>query len=196
MENVGIKKIIVAITGASGACFGIKALEILNQANSKKIQFETHLILSDPAKITIKTETDYDVANVIEMADYTYSNKNIAAVCASGTFKSDGMIIAPCSMKTMGEIANSVCTNLISRTAEVTLKERRRLVLIARESPLTLAQIENMEKITLMQGIICPPSPAFYMRPKNIDDMVEQITARALEALAIDIDCVKRWTGK
>ena len=182
------KKIIVAISGASGAIFGVKALEIL-----REIGVETHLVLSKPAYQTIMTETDLSIKEVKSLADYVYDNADIGAICASGTFKSDGMIIAPTSMKTLGEIANGMCGTLIARTADVMLKERRPLVLLPREMPLNLVHIRNMETITLMGGIISLPVPAFYTKPTTIEEMVYQIVARNLELFDLKIPTIQRW---
>ena len=182
------KKIIVAISGASGACFGITALKIL-----RDLGVETHLIMSKPAEMTIVAETDYSVSDVKALADVVHNNADIGALCASGTFRADGMIVAPCSMKTLGEVANGMCGTLIARTCDVMLKERRRIVMMPREMPLNLSHIRNMEAITIMGGVIAPPVPAFYTKPKSIDDMVYQITARALEMFDLEAFGIKRW---
>ncbi len=184
------QKVIVAISGASGALYGINALQIL-----KTMGIESHLILSQAAELTISYETDYNSGDIKKMADVVHANRDVGAVCASGTFRADGMIIAPCSMKTLGEIANGMCGNLISRSADVMLKERRPLVLMTRETPLNVSHIRNMETITLMGGIIAPPVPALYTAPKTIADIIYQTTARALEMLKLktEVPHIKRW---
>lgn len=184
------KKVIVAISGASGAIFGITALQMLKQMGVK-----THLILSSAGEMTIGYETDYKVSQVKSMADFVHNNRDVGALCASGTFRADGMIIAPCSMKTLGEIANGMCGSLLSRTADVMLKERRALVIMPRETPLNLSHIRNMESVTLMGGIIAPPMPAMYTNPKTVQDIITQTTARALEMLKLDIEVpeIVRW---
>lgn len=183
-------KVIVAISGASGAVYGIRALEILGAMG-----VETHLILSSAGEMTIGYETEYTAGAVKKMADYTHSNRDVGAICASGTFQADGMIIAPCSMKTLGEIGNGICGNLLTRTADVILKERRPLVLMPREMPLNLSHIRNMETVTLMGGIVCPPVPAWYTNPKTVDDIIYQTTARSLEMLKLPIPIpdIARW---
>ena len=182
------RSVIVGITGASGVCFGITALKML-----QNLDVETHCILSKAAKITIVAETDYSVSQVESLADKAHNNADVGAICASGTFVSCGMLIAPCSMRTLGSIASGMCDTLMTRAADVVLKERRRLVLMPREMPLTLVHIRNMETVTLMGGIICPPTPAFYVRPKSIDDIIQQIVARNLEYLGLNPLPIKRW---
>ncbi len=184
------QKVIVAISGASGAVYGITALDILSIMG-----VETHLILSPAGELTIAYETGYKPADIKNKADFVHANRDVGALCASGTFRADGMIIAPCSMKTLGEVANGVCGTLMSRTADVMLKERRPLVLMTRETPLNLSHIRNMETITLMGGIIAPPVPALYTAPKTIQDIVHQTTARALEMLdlGISVPDIQRW---
>ena len=184
------QKVIVAISGASGALFGITALQIL-----KNMGIETHLILSQAGELTIAYETGYKTADVKNMADVVHANRDVGALCASGTFRADGMIIAPCSMKTLGEVANGMCGNLLSRTADVMLKERRPLVVMPRETPLNLSHIRNMETITLMGGVIAPPMPALYTKPQTVQDIIYQTTARALEMLKLQTEIPKviRW---
>jgi 4-hydroxy-3-polyprenylbenzoate decarboxylase len=184
------KKVIVGISGASGASLAIHCLDILKQAN-----VEIHLIITKPAQMTIAYETDCKLDDVKAKADFIHNNTDIGASCASGTFKSDGMIIVPCSMKTLGEVACGICGNLLTRSADVILKERRKLVMVVRETPFNLSHIRNMETITLMGGIIYPPVPAFYTNPKTIDELNYQISARSVESLdlGIDIPNIKRW---
>ncbi|MGB1361571.1 MAG: UbiX family flavin prenyltransferase, partial [Alphaproteobacteria bacterium] len=172
------KKIVVGMSGASGAGLAITCLKILKQMN-----VETHLVITKPAEMTVVAETDYSISDVKKLADNVYNNADVGALCASGTFKNDGMIVIPCSMKTLGEVANGMCGNLLTRTADVILKERRKLVMVTREAPLNLSHIRNMETITLMGGVIVPPVPAFYTKPETVDDIIYQITARSIEAL-------------
>jgi flavin prenyltransferase len=184
------KKIIVAISGASGAIYGKKMLEMLSF-----VGVETHLIISKAAIITIKQELDLQPKDIEQLADYSYHVHDIAASIASGSYKTDGMIIAPCSIKTMSAIANSVSSCLISRSADVILKERRKLVLMLRETPLHLGHINNMRILAEMGAIIAPPVPAFYIKPKTIDDIVIHSVARVLDLFDIDAGNVKRWQG-
>jgi 4-hydroxy-3-polyprenylbenzoate decarboxylase len=184
------KRLIVALTGASGAIYGVRILETL-----KKSDIETHLIISDSAKITLASETDYKVDYLESLADAVYSAKNIGACIASGSFITLGMVVAPCSIKSMSEIATGVTSNLISRAADVILKERRRLVLLLRETPLHAGHIRTMAQITESGGIVMPPVPAFYAKPKTIDDMVNHTVGRCLDLFEIDTNLVTRWAG-
>lgn len=179
---------IVGITGASGAIYGIALLKALRQLN-----VESHLIVSQAAALTIHHETDLAVQQVKNLADVVHPIGDIAATCSSGSFKTLGMIVAPCSMKTLAEIASGVTSNLISRSADVTLKERRRLVLLVRESPLTEIHIGNMLAVTRAGGIIAPPVPAFYTRPECIDDIVSHTVGRVLDLFDLSPGWVKRW---
>lgn len=182
--------IIIGITGASGAIYGIKILEIL-----KKIpHVKTHLIISKSAHITIKHELEMPINEVIALANEYHSYNNIAACISSGSFISEGMIIAPCSVKTLSEIATGNANNLISRSADVILKERRKLILMLRETPLNYVHIKNMLTITKMGGIIAPPLNSFYIKPHSIDQLVEYSVVRALDLLGIHIPS-KRWGG-
>ena len=186
-----MKKLIIAITGASGAIFGVRLLEILKDIAN----IETHLIISKAANITIHTETKYKISDIKALADFYYNVDDISACMASGSFKMDGMIIAPCSIKTMSAIAHSYCDNLISRSADVILKERKKLVLMLRETPLHLTHLRNMVMIAENGGIIYPPVPAFYSNPKNIDDLVNHTIYRMLDLFDIDNKELKRWNG-
>ncbi|KUO78096.1 MAG: aromatic acid decarboxylase [Desulfosporosinus sp. BRH_c37] len=181
-------KLTVAITGASGAVYGIKVLEQARQNN-----VETHLILSKWAHATIETETNYSVKEVIELADYCHQEDNLAAPVASGSFRCGGMIIAPCSMKTLSAIANGHSGNLITRAADVSLKERRPLLLMVRETPLNAIHLENMLKLARLGVSIMPPVPAFYTKPLNLDDIVSHSVGRALDLLGIEVKNLKRW---
>lgn len=184
-------KLIVAITGASGAIFGVRLLEILKEIK----EVEVHLVISKSANITIKSETQYKISDIKSLADFSYNIENISACMASGSFRTDGMIIAPCSIKTMSAIAHSYCDNLITRSADVILKERKKLVLMLRETPLHLTHLRNMTMLAENGGIIYPPVPAFYQNPKNIDDIVTHTVCRVLDLFDINSDKLKRWEG-
>ncbi len=181
-------RIVIGITGASGAAYGIALLKAV-----RELDVESHLIISQAAALTIHHETDQSVQDVKEMADKVYAIGDVAASCSSGSFDTLGMIIAPCSMKTLAEIASGVTSNLISRSADVVLKERRRLVLLVRESPLTEIHIRNMLTVTRAGAIVAPPVPAFYTRPASIDDIVMHTVGRALDLFGLAPDWVKRW---
>ncbi len=181
-------KIIIAITGASGAIYGIRLLE-----ECSKNHVETHLILTKWAETTINEETDYAVERVKGLADIYYKEDDLAAAIASGSFKCDGMIVAPCSVKTLAGIAHGLADNLVVRAADVSLKERRPLVLMVRETPLNPIHLENMLKLSNLGVVIMPPVPAFYTRPETIDDIVSQTVGRALDQLGIETESLKRW---
>ena len=182
------RRLIVGISGASGAVYGIRMLEALRDAG-----VETHLILSKAAEMTLAYETDLKPRDLRALAAASYAIGDVGAPCSSGSFPSDGMVIAPCSMKTLAEIATGVTGNLLSRAADVVLKERRRLVLMARETPLTAVHLRNMLTVTEMGGIVAPPVPAFYARPDNLEDMVDHSVGRVLDLFGIDSDLVRRW---
>lgn len=185
-----MQKIIVAVTGASGAIFGFRLLELLGE-----LQIERHLIISKSGLLTSHQELGIKKSDWLNQCEFEHPWQDIGASCASGSFIHDGMIIAPCSMKTLAEIANGITSSLISRAAEVTLKERRKLVLLTRESPLTASHINNMAIVTQMGGIISPPVPAFYIQPQSIDDLVNHTVGRALDLFGIDNSSVQRWNG-
>lgn len=185
------KQVIVGISGASGAIYGVRLLQILKELPNVK----THLILSATAQITLTTETPYSVDEVKQMADYHHSNKDLAACISSGSFQTDGMVIAPCSMRSLAEIATSMTSGLLTRSADVVLKERRKLVLLTRETPLNLSHIRNMATVTEMGGIIAPPVPAFYSKPESIEEMVDHTVGRVLDMFGIAHDLVRRWQG-
>ncbi len=185
------KKLIIAITGASGVIYGIRALEIVRAAGS----IETHLVLSPSAARTIAEETDYTTSQVKALADTLHSHRDIGASVASGSFKTEGMLIAPCSVKTLSGIAHCFDDDLIVRAADVQLKERRRVVLLFRETPLHAGHIELMAQATRNGAIVMPPVPAFYHRPRSLDDVVRQTVGRALDLFGIDAGVVKRWQG-
>jgi 4-hydroxy-3-polyprenylbenzoate decarboxylase len=185
------KKIIIAITGASGAILGVRLLEVLRSVKN----IETHLIISKAGQITLAHETDYKISEVQKLADHVHKFEDIGACCASGSFKADGMIIAPCSIKTMSEVATGVTSSLISRAADVMLKEKRKLVMMVRETPLHQLHLENMARLSSAGAYIMPPVISLYSKPKTIDDMVDHIVGRALDVFDIDAGIVKRWTG-
>lgn len=181
-------RLAVGISGASGAMLGIRALQLL-QATS----VESHLIISKAAALTISSETNYSLDDVKKLANEVYVATDIAAALSSGSFKTRGMLIAPCSVKTLGEISSGVTSNLLSRAADVVLKERRRLVLMLRESPLHAGHLKNALSVTEMGAIIAPPVPAYYTKPASIDDLLTQTVARALDLFDIDCADIKRW---
>ena len=183
-------KIVVGITGASGAIYGIRLLEEL-----KRREIETHLMISKWGEKTIECETDYSLDEVIGRSDYYYSADNLAAAVSSGSFRHDGMVIAPCSMKTLSSIANGYSDNLISRAADAALKERRRLILMVRESPLSLIHIRNMEMVTEAGAVVLPPMPSFYNRPETVDDIIDHSVSRVLDHLGVDNELTERWRG-
>ena len=178
---------LVAMTGASGVILGIKFLEEL-----KNLEIKTELIISEKAEIIITTETNYDIKDVRELAIKNYDVNDLTAAPASGSYKVDKMVVIPCSMKTLAAIANGYSDNLISRVADVMIKERRRLILVARETPLNAIHLENMLKLTRLGVVIFPPIPSFYHKPQNIDDIVKHTIGRILDQVGIKID-IKRW---
>ena len=182
------RRLIIGITGASGTIYGIRMLEKL-----RDLPIETHLVMTKAAEVTLAYETDMKVAEVHALADVVYPVIDIGAAISSGSFKTLGMVIAPCSIHSMGEIASGVTGNLLSRAADVVLKERRRLVMMLRETPLHLGHVRAMQAVTEMGGIIAPPVPAFYARPKTVDDIVNQSVARVLDLFDIEAGA-QRWT--
>ncbi|ROV56719.1 UbiX family flavin prenyltransferase [Neisseria chenwenguii] len=185
------RRIVVGISGASGFIYGSRVLELLRQVDG----VETHLIVSKGAELTRSLETAYSKEDIAALADQTYTVGNLAAAVSSGSFKTDGMIIAPCSMRTLAAVANGLSDNLLTRAADVTLKERRRLVLMVREAPLNLAHIDNMRNVTEMGGIVFPPVPALYNRPQSVDELITHSVARALDLFGIDLPELPRWNG-
>ncbi len=185
-----MKRIVIGMSGASGVIYGIRLLEVLQQAD-----IETHLIMSEAAKLNIGVETDHSANDVKALADEVYSNKDIAATIASGSFKTDGMIIAPCAIKTLSAVANSYADSLIVRAADVVLKERRRLILVPRETPLHTGHCELILKASQIGAIIAPPMPAHYIKPASIDDLVDHHVGRLLDLFDLDSGLVKRWDG-
>ncbi len=188
MKNT--KKLIIGISGASGAIYGIRMLEIL-----KNTDIETHLIISKAAQITIAQETDYKLLDVQKLADINHNSSDISASISSGSFQTMGMIIAPCSVKSLSEIATGISSALIGRAADVTLKERRRLVLMVRETPLHTIHLKNMVTLSEMGAIIAPPVPAYYNKPENLDDIINHSICRILDLFDIDLGIIKRWNG-
>ena len=184
-------RLIIGMSGSSGVIYGIRMLEVLAQHK----EIETHLIMSQSARLNIGIETDWKVEDVEALADVLHNNKNIAASISSGSFKTAGMIVAPCSMKTLSGIVNSYADNLLIRAADVVLKERRKLVIIPRESPLHTGHCELMYKASQYGAVICPPSPAFYSQPKTVDDIINHTVARVLDLFDIEMVGLKRWNG-
>ncbi|MGV8854680.1 MAG: UbiX family flavin prenyltransferase [Devosia sp.] len=184
------RRMIIAITGASGACYGVRALEMLRELKT----VETHLIISPAALRTAQEEgVDHSADEIRDLADVCHQHKDIGASVASGSFKCDGMLVAPCSIKTLSGIANSYSNDLVTRAADVCLKERRRLVLMVRETPLHAGHIALMDQATRSGAIIMPPVPSFYTRPLTIDDLVSQTVGRALDLFDFDHPRVRRW---
>ena len=183
-------RLIIGISGASGAVYGVRLLELL-----KGCGVETHLIMSRAAQTTLAYETDLKVAQVEQLASVVHSYNDIGAACSSGSFKTMGMIVAPCSIKTMSEIATGMTGNLIARSADVALKERRRVVLLLRETPLHIGHIRTMASVTEAGAIVYPPVPAFYAQPKSLADMIDHTLGRVLDLFDIDVGKVRRWTG-
>ncbi|MEQ8707616.1 MAG: UbiX family flavin prenyltransferase [Rhodospirillales bacterium] len=179
---------IVGISGASGVIYGVRVLEML-----RKLGIESHLVMSKSAEITLAYEMDMKVAAVRALADYDYPMEDIGAAPSSGSFRTLGMIVAPCSIRSMSEIATGVTANLLTRAADVTLKERRRLVLMLRETPLHSGHLRNMLSLSDMGAIIAPPVPAFYARPASIDDLVNHSVGRVLDLFDLDAGNLKRW---
>lgn len=184
------KRLIVGITGASGTIYGVRLLESLQSTD-----VETHLVMSDAAKMTMAAETDYTPDYVASLASVVHSPKNIGAAIASGSLPTLGMVIAPCSVHTMSDIAWGSTSNLITRAADVVLKERRRLVLLLRETPLHAGHIKTMAQVTENGAIVMPPVPAFYTKPQSIIELVDHTVGRVLDLFDIDNTLVKRWDG-
>jgi 4-hydroxy-3-polyprenylbenzoate decarboxylase len=185
------RRLIVAITGATGAIYGVRLLETLRRLGG----VETHLLISNAGWLNLRHELQLAKEDVHPLADVVHSVRDVGASFASGSFATDGMIVAPCSMKTLASIAHGLSDNLIARAADVTLKERRRLVLLVRETPLNLAHLRNMTAVTEMGGIVFPPLPAFYNRPASIDEMVDDTIARVLDMFALGPTLAASWQG-
>jgi 4-hydroxy-3-polyprenylbenzoate decarboxylase len=182
------KRLIVGISGASGVIYGVKALEAL-----KRTAIETHLVMSKSAEVTLAYETSMKVAEVHALADVVHPIADIGASISSGSFRTEGMLIAPCSIRSLSEIAHGVTSTLLTRAADVVLKERRRLVLMLRETPLHLGHLRTMTAVTEMGAIVMPPVPAFYAKPESIDDVVTHSVGRALDLFGIDLGLFARW---
>jgi 4-hydroxy-3-polyprenylbenzoate decarboxylase len=185
------KRIIVGLTGAAGSIYGVRTLQELQKIED----IETHLIVSRAGLLNVATELDMRRSELEALADVVHSDRDIGATIASGSFQTDGMIVAPCSMKTLAAVATGVTDNLVSRAADVVLKERRRLVLMARETPLTLVHLRNMMTVTEMGGIIFPPMPSFYAKLESLEAMVDQSIGRVLDLFGVDAGLVRRWEG-
>jgi len=186
-----VKRLVVGISGATGSIYGIRLLEVLKAVP----EVETHLVVSAPGKRTLVEETDYSVADVEALADHRYDHKDIGAAIASGSFRTAGMVIAPCSVKTAGAIAACYSDNLMARAADVTLKEGRPLILLFRETPLHAGHLRCLLTLAEMGAVVLPPMPAFYHRPKDIDDIVNHTIARVLDRLDLPQTLVTEWRG-
>ena len=185
-----MKRLVVGMSGASAAIYGIRLLEVL-----RDLEVESHLVITEPAATIIGLETDYDVAAVRALASHVHAVENLGAVIASGSFKTAGMVIIPCSIKTLSGVANSYGSNLLLRAADVTLKERRRLVLVVRETPLHKGHLRLMQQVSDIGAVVYVPVPAFYSKPKTIADLVEHTVGRILDLFDIEHDLLPRWDG-
>jgi len=181
-------RLIVGISGASGVIYGIRLLQVL-----RDMPVEAHLVMSKSAEMTISYETDFKPADVKALADVTYPIADIGAAISSGSFRTLGMAVTPCTVRTLSEIASGVTSTLLTRAADVVLKERRRLVLLLRETPLHAGHIQSMLRVTEMGAIVAPPVPAFYTRPETLDEMIDQTVGRMLDLFDIDSDLTRRW---
>lgn len=190
MSDVKTLPLVVAITGATGVIYGVELLRVLRDLGQ-----ETHLILSESAGLNLSLETEYSISEVQSLASVVYNNKDVGAAVASGSFRTCGMIVVPCTIKTLSAVANSFTYNLIIRAADVTLKERRKLILMVRETPLHKGHLELMTRVTDYGGIILPPMPAFYHRPQTVMDIVHQSLGKALDQVGIEHNLFERWTG-
>ena len=184
-------RLIVGMSGASGVIYGVRLLEVLKAESN----VETHLVMSDSARMNINLETDWSAKDVLALADHVYSNRDIAASIASGSFGTDGMIVAPCAIKTLSAITNSYADSLIVRAADVVLKECRRLVLVPRETPLHTGHCELLYRASQLGAIIAPPMPAHYIKPQSVDDLINHHVGRILDLFSIDCSFVTRWNG-
>jgi 4-hydroxy-3-polyprenylbenzoate decarboxylase len=182
-------RLIVGISGASGVIYGVRLLQAL-----KPLPVETHLVMTRTAEVTLARETKLKVADVRRLADVAYPIGNLAAAISSGSFQTIGMIVAPCSMRSLGEIAHGISSNLLTRAADVVLKERRRLVLVARETPLHTIHLRNLLTVSELGAIVAPAMPAFYNKPKTLDDVIDHTVGRLLDLFDLDTGKVKRWS--
>jgi 4-hydroxy-3-polyprenylbenzoate decarboxylase len=185
------KRIIVAISGASGAVYGVRLLQMLRALGS----VQTHLTVSDAGLLNVQQELDMTRADIEALADFSYPVREVGAAIASGSFQCDGMVVAPCSMRMLGVVAHALSDNLMARAADVMLKERRRLILMVRETPLNLAHLHNMTRVTEMGGIIFPPVPSFYHRPQTLAEMVDHTVSRVIDLLGLPQTQAPRWSG-
>ena len=185
------KRLIIGITGASGAIYAVRLLETLGKTK----EVEVHLVISQSARLTLALETPYKLKEIEALADEVHNPQNMAASIASGSYKTEGMIVVPCSMRSLAEIATALTTTLLTRAADVVLKERRKLVLVVRETPLTTVHLRHMVTISEMGGIIAPPVPAFYQKPQSLDEVIDHTVGRVLDIFDIEHELVKRWQG-
>ncbi|MDO9365277.1 MAG: UbiX family flavin prenyltransferase [Methylotenera sp.] len=185
------KRLIVAITGASGASYGVRLLQVLSEMPN----IETHLVISDSGLLNLQQELNMNRMQLEELADVTHNVNDVGGSIASGSFQSDGMVMAPCSMRTLAAVAHGLSDNLITRAADVMLKERRRLILMVRETPFNLAHLRNMTSVTEMGGIIYPPLPCFYHRPQTIADIIDHTVSRVIDLLGVPNELAPRWEG-
>lgn len=190
MESNHPKRLIVGISGASGAIYGVRLIEKLSETD-----IETHVVISESARITLATETDYSIDYLQDLAYQVHHSKNIGASISSGSFETLGMIIAPCSIRSMSEIATGVTSSLLTRAADVVLKERRRLVLLVRETPLHTGHLRTLVNLSEIGAIVMPPVPAFYQKPETIDDIINHTVGRCLDLFGIKDSSIKRWQG-
>lgn len=191
LPSTAPKRIIVAISGASGAIYGVRLLQMLRALGN----VQTHLTVSDAGWLNIQQELELSHTEVEALADVVYPVRDVGAAIASGSFQCDGMVVAPCSMRMLAAVANGLSDNLMARAADVMLKERRRLILMVRETPLNLAHLRNMSSVTEMGGIIFPPVPSFYHRPQTLDDMVAHTVSRVVDLLGLPQPQAQRWSG-
>ena len=187
-----VRRLIVGISGASGAIYGIRLIELLHAQEG----IETHLVMSETGKMNVGIETEYAVKEVEALADVVHRSNDLAASISSGSFHTDGMIVAPCSMKTLSGIVNSSSSNLLIRAADVVLKEQRRLVLMPRETPLHIGHCKLLYEAAQMGVVIAPPIPAFYNSPDTVDDIINHSVGRVLDLYDVNVDIVRRWSGK
>lgn len=189
--SVATKRLIIAITGASGASYGVRILQVLRDIQN----VETHVVVSDSGLLNLQHELDMSRTQLEALADVAHHVQNVGATIASGSFQSDGMVIAPCSMRTLAAVAHGLSDNLITRTADVMLKERRRLILMVRETPFNLAHLRNMTSVTEMGGIVYPPLPCFYHRPQTIAEMIDHTVGRIVDLLGVPLPLARQWNG-
>jgi 4-hydroxy-3-polyprenylbenzoate decarboxylase len=189
--TINSKRLIIAITGATGAVYGVRLLEVLSEIPS----IETHLVVSDSGLLNLQLELEMNLTQLKALADVTHHINNVGASIASGSFQSDGMVVAPCSMRTLAAVAHGLSDNLITRAADVMLKERRKLILMVRETPFNLAHLRNMTSVTEMGGIVYPPLPCFYHRPQTIADIIDHTVSRVIDLLGISHTMAPRWEG-